>query len=310
MKTIQQMICLAAAVMFSMTSIHAEEKPIPDIGPVGEVEELDTGLKFTEGTADDGSGNRYFTDIPADKIYIHTAEGKLETFLEGAGHCNGLMFADENTLLACSMDGRLISIDVKTKKITALAEQYELKRFNAPNDLVQDKQGGIYFTDPHFRAPQPLPQKVPAVYYRDADGEVTRVATITKAPNGVILSPDEKTLYVIPSLQSEMLAYPVLGPGKLGDEKVFCTLKQPEGQKNTGGDGLTVDTNGNLYITSRIGVQVWNPQGEFLGNIEFPQVPANVTFGGKDRKTLYATCRTGFYSVRMQAQGHVFPGKE
>lgn len=296
--------------VLATAALHAEQKEIPDIGPVGEVEQLHTDLKFTEGPADDGNGNIYFTDIPADRIYRHTAGGELKVFLEGAGHCNGLMFDAKGTLFACSMDGSLISVDPKTKAITPLAKEYELKRFNAPNDLVLDKAGGIYFTDPHFRAPDPLPQKVPAVYYRSAAGEVTRIATITKAPNGVILSPDEKTLYVVPSLQSEMLAYPVLGPGKVGEERVFCTLKQPEGMENTGGDGLTVDTDGNLYITSRIGVQVWSPAGEYLGNIEFPEQPANVTFGGKDRKTLYATCRTGFYSVPMQAQGHVFTGKE
>ena len=295
---------------FIAVAAQAEQKPIPEIGPTGDLQELHTGLKFTEGPADDGAGNIYFTDVPEDRIYMHTADGELKTFREGAGTCNGLMFDAHGKLYACSMEGSLISIDVKSKAITPLAKEYELKRFNAPNDLVLDKAGGIYFTDPHFRAPQPLPQKVPAVYYRAADGKVTRVATITKAPNGVILSPDEKTLYVIPSLQSEMLAYPVLGPGKLGDERVFCTLEQPEGMENTGGDGLTIDTNGNLYITSRIGVQVWSPEGKHLGNIEFPQQPANVTFGGKDRKTLYATCRTGFYSVPMQAQGHVFTGKE
>ena len=306
-----RVLSLSVFVSLVATSIaFAEQKPIPNIGPVGDVQELHTGLKFTEGPADDGNGNIYFTDIPADRIYKHTSEGKLETFLEGAGHCNGLMFYDKDNLFACAMDGRLITIDVPSKKITPLAEQYDRKRFNAPNDLVLDKQGGVYFTDPHFRAPQPLPQKVPAVYYRSLEGEVTRVEVITKAPNGVILSPDEKTLYVIPSLQSEMLAYPVLGAGKLGEERVFCKLKQPDGQQNTGGDGLTIDTNGNLYITSRIGVQVWSPAGKYLGNIEFPQQPANVTFGGKDRKTLFATCRTGFYSVEMEAQGHVFTGKE
>ena len=300
----------AMLLVLATAALQAEQKEIPDIGPVGEVEQLHSDLKFTEGPADDGNGNIYFTDIPADRIYMHTADGELKVFHEGAGHCNGLMFDAKGTLFACSMDGSLISIDPKTKAITPLAKEYELKRFNAPNDLVLDKAGGIYFTDPHFRAPDPLPQKVPAVYYRSADGEVTRIATIAKAPNGVILSPDEKTLYVIPSLQSEMLAYPVLGPGKVGEERVFCKLKQPEGMENTGGDGLTVDTDGNLYITSRIGVQVWSPAGKFLGNIEFPEQPANVTFGGKDRKTLYATCRTGFYSVPMQAQGHVFTGKE
>jgi gluconolactonase len=291
-------------------SPNVSAEPIPDIGPIGDIVELHSGLQFTEGPADDGQGNIYFTDVPGDCVYVHTKDGKLEKFLEGAGHCNGLMFDAKGTLYACAMDGKLISIDTQTKKITTLAEMYERVRFNAPNDLVLDKQGGIYFTDPLFRAPMPLPQKVMGVYYRSSTGEISRLAVVSKAPNGVILSPDEKTLYVIPSMQSEMLAYPVLGPGKLGEERIFCTLKQPDGKANTGGDGLTIDTQGNLYITSAIGVQVWSPAGKYLGNIEFPQQPANCDFGGKDRKTLYATCRTGFYGVPMEAQGHVFTGKE
>lgn len=305
------LVVAACGTLVAATSLRsAENETIPEIGPVGEVVTLHDGLKFTEGPADDGTGNIYFTDIPANRIYVHTKAGKLETFLEPSGHCNGLMFDATGTLLACSMDGQLISIDVKTKDVTPLAAMYERKRFNALNDLVLDKQGGIYFTDPHFRAPKPLPQKVTAVYYYDGKGNVTRVAVIPKAPNGVILSPDEKTLYVIPSLQSEMLAYDVESPGELGSDRVFCKLKQPEGRENTGGDGLTVDTRGNLYITSRLGVQVWSPQGKLLGIIKFPQQPANCTFGGPERKTLYATCRSALYSVKMKAQGHVFTGKQ
>ena len=188
---------------------------------------------------------------------------------------------------------------------------YEGKRFNAPNDLVLDQAGGVYFTDPRFRAPMPLPQGKEAVYYCDAQGKVTRLADNLPAPNGVILSVDEKTLYVIPSMQKEMMAYPVQSPGKLGEGRVFCSLKQRQettGPGN-GGDGLTIDTKGNLYITSALGLQVFDPQGKLLGIIEFPEQPANATFGGKENKTLYVTARTSLYSVEMEAQGHAFPGK-
>src|SRR5690606_16574642 len=105
-------------------------------------------------------------------------------------------------------------------------------------------------------------------------------------------SPDESTLYVVPSLQKEMMAYPVEAPGKLGEGRVFATLKQAEEGGNSGGDGLTVDVQGNVYITSLLGIQVFNPQGELLGIIELPEQPANCTFGGPDRKTLYVTART------------------
>jgi len=297
------------AILFMTPLVYAD--PIPGIGPAADVQKLQTDLQFTEGPTKAPDGTLYFTDIPADRIYQISTDGKLSVFLEPAGHCNGLMIptANAGTIYACSMDGRLIAIGRKTKKVTPLAPAYMGQRFNAPNDLVVDKSGGVYFTDPHFRAPEPLPQGTTAVYYRSADGKVTRLLDDLKAPNGVILSPDEKTLYVIPSLQAEMMAYPVEAPGKLGEGKVFCTLKQPEGQSGRGGDGLTVDTKGNLYITSGLGVQVYNPEGKLLGIIEFPEQPANVTFGGPDNKTLYATARTSIYSVKMEATGHQFPGK-
>jgi gluconolactonase len=209
-------------------------------------------------------------------------------------------------IVACEMDGRLIEVNPKSKEVKSLADGYEGQRFNAPNDLVIDRDGGTYFTDPHFRAPMPLPQGVRAFYYRATDGKVTRLGVIENAPNGVILSPDEKTLYVIPSLQAEMLAYPVEAPGKLGQQRTFCTLKQASGKTNGGGDGLTVDSKGNVYITSALGIQVFDPKGSLLGIIEFPEQPANCTFGGKDLKTLYATARTSVYSVPMEVTGHMF----
>jgi gluconolactonase len=108
-------------------------------------------------------------------------------------------------------------------------------------------------------------------------------------------------------MQAEMLAFDVQSPGKLAPQRTFCTLKQAEGQSNGGGDGLTVDTKGNLYITSKLGVQVFSPAGKLLGVIEFPEQPANCTFGGPRNQTLYVTARTSLYAVPMEATGHVFP---
>src|SRR4029077_4213053 len=121
-----------------------------------------------------------------------------------------------------------------------ITDKYDGKRYNAPNDLVLDKAGGVYFTDPEFRAPKPLPQEKTAVYYADAEGKVTRLIDNLPNPNGVILSIDEKTLYVIPSGQADMMMYPIVAPGKIGQGKVFCTLQQAEGKKSGGGDGLTI----------------------------------------------------------------------
>jgi len=281
---------------------------IPGIGPKGEVRKLQGELQFIEGPTSDGHGNLYFSDITANRIYKVDAAGTLSVFLEPSNHTNGLMY-NRGRLLACEMDGRLVAIDVASKETKALASQYHGQRFNAPNDLVVDRAGGVYFTDPHFRAPTPLPQEVVAVYYAAADGQVTRLLDDLKAPNGVILSPDEKTLYVIPSLQKQMMAYPVISPGKLGAGKVFCELQQPAGKDNSGGDGLTIDTHGNLYITSGLGIQVYDPHGKLLGILSFTEQPANCTFGGPGNHTLLVTARTSFYAVEMEAEGHVFPGK-
>ncbi|HXT61384.1 MAG TPA: SMP-30/gluconolactonase/LRE family protein [Pirellulales bacterium] len=296
--------CLAAV------GAAADDAPIPGIGPKGEIVKLHTGFAFTEGPAADAHGNVFFSDIPNSRIHKVDAAGKLSIFREPSNHTNGTMFNAEGELVCAEMDGRISAVARDGKTARPLAETYQGNRFNAPNDLVIDRSGGVYFTDPHFRAPEVLPQGVTAVYYIAADGKVSRLIDDLKAPNGVILSPDEKTLYVIPSMQEEMMAYPVEGPGKLGKGRVFCRTKQAEGKQGTGGDGLTIDTKGNLYIATGLGLQVFSAEGKLLGIIAFPEVPANVTFGGKDHRTLYVTARTSLYTAPMEAQGHVFAEKK
>ena len=301
---------MALLVFLSLLSAHAfAADPIAGLGPVGEIKKLHGDLKFTEGPAADRQGNLFFSDIPADRVYKVDTAGNLSVFREPANNTNGNMFNAAGELVGCEMQGRIVAVSADGKKVRVIADKYEGSRFNAPNDLVLDRAGGVYFTDPHFRAPMPLPQKVTAVYYADKDGKVTRLLDDLKAPNGVILSPDEKTLYVIPSLQAEMMAYPVTEPGKLGKGSVFCTLKQAEDKSGTGGDGLTIDEKGNLYITSGLGLQVYDPAGKLLGIIAFPEQPSNATFGGPEGKTLYVTARTSLYSVPMSVKGHVFPAK-
>ena len=293
---------------FAPALLHAAEPGLADLGPAGEITKVRGGFQFTEGPAWDHHGTLYFSDIPANRIY-QLKNGEVSVFLEEAGHTNGLIVDAAGTLFACRMDGEIIAVDPKSKKVTTVTDKYMGRRYNAPNDLVVDRQGGLYFTDPHFRSPQPLPQGKTAVYYVDAGGKVTRLVDDLPAPNGVILSPDEKTLYVIPTGQKDMMAYPVEAPGRLGKGRVFCSLKQKQEGGNSGGDGLAIDAEGNLYITSVLGLQVFNPEGEALGIIEFPEQPANATFGGPDLKTLYVTARTGLYAAPMKVKGHAFKGK-
>lgn len=296
-------------VLLAIRWLPAEdEKPmhIEGIGPAGPIVKLHSGFLFTEGPAADRDGNVYFTDIPNQRIHKVDADGKLSVFREKSNHANGLMLNAKGEIVACEMDGRVAAYSSDGQSRRVLVDSYDGKRFNAPNDLVIDKQGGIYFTDPAFSAPRPWPQGKTCVYYLAADGKVSRLIDDLPNPNGVILSPDEKTLYVIPSGQAEMMAYAVEAPGKIGKGRVFCTLKQRKEGEKGGGDGLTVDVKGNLYITSGLGLQVFDPDGKLLGIIRLPEQPANVTFGGKDLKTLYITARTSLYTVPMEVKGHLF----
>jgi gluconolactonase len=310
------MRCLALSLVSSvlLTAVVArsvwaadEPRPIPHIGPAGKIVKLHTGFKFTEGPAADRHGNVYFSDIPSNRIHKVDLDGRLSVFREKSNRANGLMVNAKGEVVACEMMGRVVALSPDGKRLRVLADGYQGKRFNAPNDLVIDRQGGVYFTDPSFGAPQPLPQGKTAVYYIAPDGKVTRLIDDLGLPNGVILSPDEKTLYVIPTGPADMMAYSVMSPGQLGKGRVFCTLRGRDGGKGTGGDGCTIDTQGNLYITSQIGIQVFDPKGKFQGYIPIPEQPANVTFGGKDMKTLYVTARTSLYTVPMEATGHRFP---
>lgn len=284
-----------------------ENTPIPDIGPAGKIVKLHTGFGFTEGPAVDREGNVFFSDIPNQRIHKIDTQGQLTVLRENSNKANGLMVNAKGEIIACEMNGRVVAISPDGKEVRVLASEYQGQRLNAPNDLVIDRQGGVYFTDPSFSAPQPLPQGKTSVYYIEpTNNTVVRVVENLPNPNGVILSPDEKMLYVIPTGQADMMVYPVISAGKLGEGRVFCTLQQPQGKQNTGGDGVTVDVKGNLYIASQLGLQVVNPEGKILGIIKLPEQPANVCFGGPDMKTLYVTARTSVYTIPMNVTGHRF----
>ncbi len=298
------MVVVLAAVHTCGLCLAQQASDQGGVQPVGKVEEVKTGFTFTEGPAWGQQGSLFFTDIPNARIHLLSEKSNaLGTFASDSGHANGILVDASNRILVCQMDGQVVQYDAKTAKYKVLADTYDGKRFNAPNDLIIDKVGGIYFTDPLFRAPLPLPQGIQAVYYINPDGKVSRLTGDLAAPNGIGLSPDGKRLYVIPSRQAEMLVYDVTGPGKIANGRTLCRLKQPQGKDNTGGDGMAVDVEGNLYITTNLGVEIFSQAGKHLGLVAFPQQPANVTFGGADRKTMYVTARTGLYRVAMPIAG-------
>lgn len=276
-----------------------DEPSIPGVGKVGSVVKAHTGFQFTEGPAVDAVGNVYFTDVPRNQIHRIDTSDQRVIFLENSNGCNGLMFDSKGRLLACQGGaGRIIAIDPASKKITPVAESYEGNRFNRPNDIVVDRHGGVYFTDPNFGRGQSAQDKE-GVYYISPTGQVTRLLEGNR-PNGILFSPDEKTLYVLHSSEKTLHAYPVEQPGKLGPGKHWNAVKQA-------GDGLTVDVRGNVYVTQpreKI-IQVLSPEGKELGQIKIPESPSNVCFGGKDFRTLYVTARSSVYTVKLEVEGYV-----
>ena len=259
-----------------------------------EVEKLAGGFSFTEGPAADAQGNIYFSDIPNNRIHKWSLDGKLSTFRENSGGANGLYFDKDGNLLACEGGGRrLVSIDMKGN-VTVLVDEYQGKRFNSLNDLWIDPKGGVYFTDPRYGSRDGMEQDGEHVYYLSPDREkLTRVIDDMVRPNGVIGAPDGKMLYVADHGSDKTFAYQIEQDGSLSGKKLFA----PEGS-----DGMTIDNEGNVYLTRRV-VAVYNKNGEKIEEIKVPEGPANVTFGGKDDQTLFITARTSLYSVAMRVKG-------
>lgn len=292
-----------------------QNQPIEGVGPAGKIVAVHTGFEFTEGPAADAHGNLYFSDIRPEKVYRIGLDGQLSVFLEDSRRTNGLMFDGAGRLVACeggdnNAEGvaRIVAYDVPPREPHVVAGQHQGKPFNRVNDLVLDRAGGVYFTD--IMGESGMAQETPGVYYAAPDGSVTRLIDNLVRPNGVILSPDESRLYVLPAGTPAVMQYVVESPGQLGAGSELCVLPYPADAQPRGGDGLTVDSQGRLYVTvpAMSLIQVVTPMGQVLGRIAFPEAPANCTFGGADMKTLFVTARTSVYAVPMQATGHRFTG--
>ena len=289
------------AVCFSTTiaRVTAAEEASP-VAPGAELELLADGFKFTEGPSTDAAGNVYFTDQPNDRILKWSVDGKLTTFMQPAGRSNGLCFDDDGMLWACA-DGQnqLWKIDPKTGKHEVVLAGREGKLFNGPNDLWVHPDGGVYFTDPLYKRPywehrdgeQQLPK---AVYYLDPTQKLHQLDTDYTQPNGIVGTPDGKLLYVADIGAKVTHVYKIADDNSLTDRKLFC---------RQGSDGMTLDSEGNVYLTGK-GVQVYNPQGKQIAQIDVPQGwTANVCFGGADQQTLFITARSGLYAIKMRTTG-------
>jgi gluconolactonase len=260
-----------------------------------------SGFVYTESPTVDRDGNLYFTDYRdgPGKIYRLDTCGGLHLVVANSGRANGLKVSPTGELIACQVDGRVSAFLPDGSGCRVLTGSYCGRRYNAPNDLALDSAGGVYFTDPFLDAPRPFPpQRVPAVYYLAADGCVTRLIDDLRGPNGIVLSPDERTLYVVPSFERHVMAYPVLAPGKLGPGRRFCRLAPSLIPFIPGGDGATVDAAGNLYVATISGVQVFDPAGRLHGVLRMPERPSNLAFGGPDHRTLFITAGGCVYAAR------------
>ncbi len=295
-------ISLMTVLALGVTSVAREKtakKPTAQseslVADGAEVRKLAGDFRFTEGPAADAQGNVYFTDIPNNRILKWSVEdNQLSTFLENSGGANGLYFDKDGNLLACQGgDRRLVSISPKGE-VTILAEQYEAKKFNSLNDLWIDPKGGVYFTDPRYGNREGMEMDGEHVYYLTPDRKkVIRVIDDMVRPNGVIGTPNGRTLYVADHGAGKTYAYRINEDGTLSNKQLFA---------EQGSDGMTRDNRGNVYLTGKA-VTIWNRKGEQVAEIAVPEGPANVTFGGKDNRTLFITARTSLYSVEMQVRG-------
>lgn len=270
------------------------------VAPGAVLVKLAGGFKFTEGPAPDADGNVYFTDQPNDRIHVWSTAGKLTTFMEPCGRSNGLAFDKSGTLWACADDkNELWKIDVKTKEKTVVVKDYGGKLLNGPNDVWVRDDGSAFFTDPYYKRPYwtrgPKEQDKQAVYFVSADGKLSRAdaGEITQ-PNGIIGTPDGKTLYVADIGANKTFVYDVEAGGTLKNRKPFCAQ---------GSDGMTIDELGNVYFTLGKFVTIYDKAGKKLTAIDVPEGTTNVCFGGKDMRTLFVTAGTSLYAIPMKVKG-------
>lgn len=286
-------------------------KDIPGVVSKGaKYEFLYAGFEGTEGPITLPDGSAIFTETRANRITQLKDDRSVSVFLQNSNGSNGLAFNKKGELISVQNVKPRVGIVYPAGHEKVLAEQFEGKPFQRPNDLVLDKKGGIYFTDigvvPKTEKDE---QARPAVYYITPDGKVTRVINDLERPNGVQLSTDEKTLYVANTAGQYILAYDIKADGSLGARKDFAKLdgyqKNNAGVFSSGADGLAVDSEDRLYVASNAGVETFNVKGEKLGVIALPHKPQNLAFAGKDKKTLYVVGRSAAYRIPLQSQGYL-----
>ncbi|MEG4032904.1 SMP-30/gluconolactonase/LRE family protein [Microcoleus sp. S36b_A4] len=271
------------------------------------LEKLAGDFQFIEGPIWHPDGFLLFSDIPANIIYKFGSNQQVEVFRRPSGKANGNTLDQENRLLTGEHENRRVSRTEKDGQVITLADRYEDKRLNSPNDLVVKSDGSIYFTDPSYGVSKDQEELgFYGVYRLAPDGKLTLLVKDLVLPNGIAFSPDEQKLYVNNSEAGYIAVFDVKPDGTVTNQQLFAELKDA----SQGGvpDGLKVDVEGNVYSTGPGGVWIFSPDGKLLGKISVPETATNLAWGESDRKTLYITGSTSLYRIRLKIAG-VQPGK-
>ena len=283
-------------VLCASPPAQAQSSPAPEGATV---EKVADGFEFTEGPLWH-DGRLVFSDIPADQVYQWAPEEGHSVFLAPSGHANGLATDPDGHLLLAQHDGQVARLTTEGE-IEPLVSSYQESRLNSPNDLTVADDGTIYFTDPPYGVDAENRElDFSGVYRLDPDGTLTLLTTEFDRPNGIVLSPDESTLYVNDTDGDLIRAYDVTENGDIANGRVFAEM---EGEAPGNADGMKVDADGNLYTTGPGGVWIYTPDGELLDRMSVPEGPTNLAFGGPERRTLYITAQSNVYRIPLRVPG-------
>jgi gluconolactonase len=279
------------------------------IAPGATLEKVWGEGSFTEGGAMDLDGSILFSDIGDRIMKFDPKTGKTTVFREPSGRANGMIFDPTGRLIvaegANTGGGRRVSITERDGTVRKLADNYDNKRFNSPNDVAIDRMGRVYVSDPRYVGDEPRELNFEGVFLVDLQGFVVPLVTSAIKPNGLALSPDEKTLYISDNgARRRVLIAAERGPsGKLGRSNVIHDFGAERGI-----DGMTVTTDGRIVGAAgskdKAGVVVLSPGGKILATIPTPEDPANVEFGGEDGKTLYICAGKSLYRIKTTMTGY------
>jgi gluconolactonase len=301
------LLALLFFLSFPAARAAAVDRDIPGVARAGTpIELIREGFEGTEGPLGIADGSLLFTETRANRITRISEDGQVSTYLEATNGANGLGLNAAGELVAVQTVDPKVGVLLPADKARALAEKYEGLPFGRPNDLVVGLKAGIFFTDPGIAIKEGEPPRAKPGVFRLLDGKLERIIEGIERPNGVQLSPDERTLYVANTQGEHVLAFSIEANGKIGPRRNFAPLKgwtKGENGFSSGADGLAIDREGRLYVASNAGIEIFSAKGEALGVIALPHRPQNLAFAGKDKKTLYVVGRGAAYRIRLEAAG-------